>query len=46
MMGKAGQLPTGTITFLFTDIQSSTPLWESHPEQMTALQVHNTILGK
>ena len=38
-------LPTGTVTFLFTDIQGSTPLWESQPEQMgEALQVHNEIL--
>lgn len=38
-------LPTGTVTFLFTDIQGSTPLWESQPEKMAqALQVHNTAL--
>ena len=35
-------LPTGTITFLFTDIQGSTPLWEREPEKMAdALQIHN-----
>jgi hypothetical protein len=27
-------LPTGTITFLFTDIEGSTPLWEQHPDAM------------
>ncbi len=27
-------LPTGTVTFLFTDIEGSTPLWEHHPEAM------------
>jgi class 3 adenylate cyclase len=27
-----GVLPTGTVTFLFTDIQGSTPLWERAPE--------------
>ena len=38
-------LPTGTVTFLFTDIQGSTPLWEREPEQMAeALQTHNTAL--
>lgn len=38
-------LPTGTITFLFTDIESSTPRWESHPEQMAvALKIHNTVI--
>ena len=38
-------LPTGTITFLFTDILGSTPLWEREPEKMSAaLQTHNAIL--
>jgi predicted ATPase/class 3 adenylate cyclase len=38
-------LPTGTVTFLFTDIQGSTPLWEREPEKMAAaLQTHNAIL--
>jgi hypothetical protein len=27
-------LPTGTVTFLFTDIEGSTPLWEQHPGAM------------
>jgi class 3 adenylate cyclase len=27
-------LPTGTVTFLFTDIEGSTRLWELHPEDM------------
>jgi class 3 adenylate cyclase len=38
-------LPTGTVTFLFTDIQGSTPLWEREPEKMAeALQIHNDAL--
>jgi predicted ATPase/class 3 adenylate cyclase len=38
-------LPTGTVTFLFTDIEGSTPRWESHPQQMAAaIQVHNAAL--
>src|SRR3990172_2874525 len=38
-------LPTGTVTFLFTDIEGSTPLWESDSELMSAaLQVHNQAL--
>jgi predicted ATPase/class 3 adenylate cyclase/Tfp pilus assembly protein PilF len=37
--------PTGTITFLFTDIQGSTRLWEQHPQAMeTALDRHNTLV--
>jgi len=27
-------LPSGTITFLFTDIEGSTSLWERDPEAM------------
>jgi len=39
------ELPTGTVTFLFTDIQGSTPLWEREPEQMRlALERHHAIL--
>ena len=29
-------LPSGTVTFLFTDIEGSTKLWEGHPEAMKA----------
>jgi predicted ATPase/class 3 adenylate cyclase len=37
--------PTGTVTFLFTDIEGSTKLWESHPKAMeTALARHDEIL--
>jgi class 3 adenylate cyclase len=27
-------LPSGTVTFLFIDIEGSTKLWEQHPEAM------------
>jgi predicted ATPase/class 3 adenylate cyclase len=38
-------LPTGTVTFLFTDIEGSTRLWESVPEAMeVALERHNRLL--
>jgi len=38
-------LPTGTITFLFSDIVGSTPLWEGQPERMAeALEIHNRAL--
>jgi predicted ATPase/class 3 adenylate cyclase len=37
--------PQGTVTFLFTDIQGSTRLWEEHPEQMRpALERHDSLL--
>src|SRR5512140_1801920 len=40
-----GPLPTGTVTFLFTDIEGSTELWEKHPEAMkSALAKHDSIL--
>jgi predicted ATPase/class 3 adenylate cyclase len=39
------ELATGTVTFLFTDIQGSTPLWEQMPEEMQAsVAQHHTIL--
>jgi predicted ATPase/class 3 adenylate cyclase len=38
-------LPSGTVTFLFTDIEGSTQLWEQHPEAMkAALAKHDSIL--
>ncbi len=37
--------PTGTVTFLFTDIQGSTKLWERNPSAMSgALARHDEIL--
>ncbi len=37
--------PTGTVTFLFTDIEGSTKRWEQYPQQMkAALQRHDHIL--
>ncbi len=38
-------LPSGTVTFLFTDIEGSTKLWEEFPEAMkAALAKHDSIL--
>jgi predicted ATPase/class 3 adenylate cyclase/Tfp pilus assembly protein PilF len=38
-------LPTGTVTFLFTDIEGSTKLWERTPQAMQrALARHDQIL--
>ena len=37
--------PTGTVVFVFTDVQSSTQLWEQCGEAMpVALDVHNRVL--
>jgi len=39
------ELPTGTVTFLFTDLEGSTRLWEEHPEAMkAALARHDAML--
>ncbi|MFL5735007.1 MAG: adenylate/guanylate cyclase domain-containing protein, partial [Chloroflexia bacterium] len=40
-------LPTGTVTFLFTDIEGSTRLWEEQRENMSAaLSRHDELLRK
>ena len=37
--------PTGTVTFLFTDIEGSTALWEQHPDTMRqALIRHDALI--
>ena len=39
------ELPSGTVTFLFTDLEDSTRLWEAHPDAMqVALARHDAIL--
>ena len=43
--GQLAGLPTGTVTFLFTDLEVSTRLWDQEPEAMgAALARHDTIL--
>jgi predicted ATPase/class 3 adenylate cyclase len=43
----ANKLPSGTVTFLFTDIENSTKLWEQFPEAMkAALARHDEILNR
>jgi class 3 adenylate cyclase len=38
-------VPTGTVTFLSTDIEGSTKLWEAHPEAMReALARHDALV--
>ena len=40
------ELPIGTVTFVFTDVQGSTRLWEEFPDAMqSALARHDEILG-
>ena len=40
-----GNLPSGTVTFLFTDIEGSTRLWEERPDAMAlALARHDHLL--
>ena len=39
------ELPSGPVTFLFTDIEASTRLWEEHPDEMRdALARHDGML--
>jgi predicted ATPase/class 3 adenylate cyclase len=40
-------LPTGTVTFLFTDIEGSTLLWEAQPEAMqVSLARHDALVRR
>jgi predicted ATPase/class 3 adenylate cyclase len=40
------ELPSGTLTFLFTDLEGSTALWEAHPEVMAeAVTRHEELLS-
>src|SRR5215831_7774153 len=39
-------MPSGTFTFLFTDLEGSTQLWERHPHSMgAALARHDALLA-
>ena len=45
-MRDPNQFPSGTVTFLFTDIEGSTKLAQEHPQAMPGLLArHNTILN-
>ena len=45
-IGTGAELPAGTVTFLLTDIEGSTRLWETVPDAMeVALELHNRLLG-
>ncbi len=44
-MSQSGQIPTGTVTLLFTDVEGSTRLWEAEPDEMAAaLRRHDEIV--
>jgi len=37
--------PSGIVTFLFTDIEGSTRLWDQHPDAMAqAMETHDALL--
>ncbi|MCI0830783.1 MAG: tetratricopeptide repeat protein, partial [Chloroflexi bacterium] len=38
------ELPTGLITYLFTDVQGSTPLWQQHPQEMRDVMARHDLL--
>src|SRR6476646_2314465 len=41
------KLPTGTVTFLFTDIEGSTKLWEAYPDETrSALVRHDALVER
>ncbi len=43
----AGHPPSGTVTFLLTDLEGSTRLWEQDPGAMKAAMVrHDELLEK
>ena len=40
-------LPTGTVTFLLTDVESSTPRWDAEPEAMAvAMEQHDRLVDE
>jgi class 3 adenylate cyclase len=42
---QMAELPTGTVTFLFTDVEGSTKLWERYPQAMGAnMARHDELL--
>lgn len=46
-MHSGGQVPSETVTFLFTDIEGSTKLWQEFPRAMpAALARHHAILNQ
>ena len=45
-MGCMAELPSGTVTFLLTDVEGSTQAWQSDAERMAvAIARHYDLLG-
>src|SRR5580692_8440927 len=45
-LGVSGLLPTGTVTLLLADVEGSTRLWETQPEEMTrAIARFNSVVS-
>jgi class 3 adenylate cyclase len=44
-MDPPAPLPSGTVTFLFTDIEGSTKFWEQHPQAMEAALARHDALA-
>jgi predicted ATPase/class 3 adenylate cyclase len=45
MVGNDSAIPTGCVTFLFSDVVGSTRLWASDPDGMSvSLQIHDHVL--
>ena len=38
------ELPSGLITYLFIDVQGSTPLWQQHPQEMNSVMARHDDL--
>ena len=38
-----GHLPSGTVTFLLTDLEGSTRMWEQDPEAMKPAMVREAV---
>jgi class 3 adenylate cyclase len=47
VVGVSGLLPTGTVTLLLADVEGSTRLWQTQPEQMSAAIARlNQVVGE
>ena len=45
-LGVSGLLPTGTVTLLLADVEGSTRLWETQPDEMAAAMARlNQVVG-